>query len=72
MRIIQRPQFGMWTVTVYCDCGLISVLDMHAFKNLRIYDLSFDNPVCLCGQYLLDENCQVPDELWHLQQSTTQ
>ena len=67
MRNLLKPLFGQWTATLHCICGEISVIDFHAYRCLRAFDLDFCTPKCICGQELLSKKCVIPDELWHFE-----
>jgi len=62
-----KPIFGRWTTTLHCGCGNTSVLDLHAFRWLRAFDLDFNVPRCNCGQELLTKACVIPDTLWNFE-----
>ena len=61
----KKPVFGRWTTTLNCQCGHVSVIDMHAFRWLRSFDQEFITPKCDCGRELLTLSCVIPDTIWH-------
>ena len=65
MRNRKKPIFGRWTTTLHCQCGNISVVDIHAFRCLSSFGQKFTPPKCDCGQELLTTSCVIPDTIWH-------